>query len=88
MEEATSIYSCEKTFKCGTFDYDSADENDFNFHMKSNHVIKCDLCSFEGDLFEHNFPCPNCLNIFRTTDKHDTNICKLEIINPTFEPSI
>ena len=86
--------SLPSTSKCGTCNYDSADENDLKIHMKSNHVIMCDLCSFEAknksdiedhDLFEHNFPCPNCLNIFRTPDKHETHICKLEIINPTFE---
>ena len=82
------------TSKCGTCEYKSDDENDLKTHIKSNHVIKCDLCSFEGeskydmedhDLFEHNFPCPNCLNIFRTPEKQDIHICKLDIINPTFE---
>ena len=59
--------------------------------MESHHGIKCDLCGYwtEGEdnmdthsLFNHNFPCPNCLNIFRTLDKQDGHI-KLEITNPT-----
>ena len=63
-------------------------------HIESSHMVKCDLCSFVAEdedtldtheLFEHNFPCPNCLNIFRTIDKIDGHICKLEITNPTYQ---
>ena len=80
--------------KCGKCDYESEDDSDLNTHMKSDHGIRCDLCSYveeneldlEGhNLFEHNFPCPNCLNIFRTPDKLDRHICKLQVLNPTFE---
>ena len=54
----------------------------------------CDLCDFETDsktkldtheLFEHNFPCPDCLNIFRTAHKLEKHICKLEVENPTYD---
>ena len=51
----------------------------------------CDCCTESKDeldtheLFEHNNPCPECCNIFRTYEKLKKHICKLEVTNPTFE---
>ena len=81
------------TSKCGQCEYQSEDEDSLNEHMQE-HVLECDLCDFKTEsrrdkdtheLFEHNNPCPECLQIFRTYDKLEKHTCKLEVRNPAFQ---
>jgi hypothetical protein len=63
-------------------------------HVNSKHkFLLCDQCDFKTEnrdnldthtLFEHNFTCSVCISRFRSADKLESHICKLDVDNPSF----
>jgi hypothetical protein len=62
------------TSKCGKCEYESDDEAEMKMHTKSDHIEKCESVT-----------CDHCNFTSKDEWKHITHICKVHIVNPTFE---
>ena len=82
------------TSNCGSCKYPSESNKDMKMHVNSKHkFLLCDQCDFKTEnrdnpdthtLFEHNFTCSVCISRFRSADKLESHICKLDVDNPSF----